>query len=175
MSRFEDFRARLSQNDSKKNQTHTQLLEVVEIECVCWFVLLYSTCASPVVPHPSTRHAHGCLASEIGRDPAFPARYDRTGLSPVASNHTLTSRLHTYRAPGKGLIVQRLIVCGVMCPLVHLLSLSSLIETRETREGTYTQCIEREQEKRRGWSEVGHQSSHSVCVCRDSTDPTTKA
>ena len=55
--------------------------------------LLYSTCASPVVPHPSTRHAHGCLASEIGRDPAFPARYDRTGLSPVASNHTTTSRL----------------------------------------------------------------------------------
>ena len=56
--------------------------------------LLYSTCASPVVPHPSTRHAHGCLASEIGRDPAFPARYDRTGLSPVASNHTMTSRLY---------------------------------------------------------------------------------
>jgi len=26
---------------------------------------LYSTCASPVVPHPSTGHAHGCLASEI--------------------------------------------------------------------------------------------------------------
>ena len=39
---------------------------------------LYSTCASPVVPHLSTRHAHGCLASEIGRDPAFPTRYDRT-------------------------------------------------------------------------------------------------
>ena len=39
---------------------------------------LYSTCASPVVPHPSTGHAHGCLASEIGRDPAFPTRYDRT-------------------------------------------------------------------------------------------------
>jgi len=36
---------------------------------------LYST---PVVPHLSTRHAHGCLASEIGRDPAFPTRYDRT-------------------------------------------------------------------------------------------------
>eukprot|EP00961_Rhodomonas_salina_P137355 1847748-Rhodomonas_salina.1 len=35
-------------------------------------VELYSTCASPVVPHPSARHAHGCLASEIGRDPAFP-------------------------------------------------------------------------------------------------------
>ena len=39
---------------------------------------LYSTCASPVVPHPSTGHAHGCLASEIGRDPAFPTRFDRT-------------------------------------------------------------------------------------------------
>ena len=42
---------------------------------------LYSTCASPVVPHLSTRHAHGCLASEIGRDPAFPTRYDRTESS----------------------------------------------------------------------------------------------
>ena len=42
---------------------------------------LYSTCASPVVPHPSTGHAHGCLASEIGRDPAFPTRYDRTVAS----------------------------------------------------------------------------------------------
>ena len=31
-----------------------------------------------MVPHLSTRHAHGCLASEIGRDPAFPTRYDRT-------------------------------------------------------------------------------------------------
>ena len=47
---------------------------------------LYSTCASPVVPHLSTRHAHGCLASEIGRDPAFPTRYDRTeNSSRVAS------------------------------------------------------------------------------------------
>tara|TARA_B110000503_G_scaffold71151_1_gene110542 strand:- start:444 stop:701 length:258 start_codon:yes stop_codon:yes gene_type:complete len=34
-----------------------------------------------VVPHPSTGHAHGCLASEIGRDPAFPTRYDRTVAS----------------------------------------------------------------------------------------------
>lgn len=34
-----------------------------------------------MVPHPSTRHAHGCLASEIGRDPAFPTRYDRTESS----------------------------------------------------------------------------------------------
>ena len=42
---------------------------------------LYSTCASPVVPHPSTGHAHGCLASEIGRDPAFPTRFDRTVAS----------------------------------------------------------------------------------------------
>ena len=32
---------------------------------------LYSTCASPVDPHLSTRHAHGCIASEIGRDPTF--------------------------------------------------------------------------------------------------------
>ena len=31
-----------------------------------------------MVPHPSTGHAHGCLASEIGRDPAFPTRFDRT-------------------------------------------------------------------------------------------------
>ena len=51
---------------------------------------LYSTCASPLVPHPSTSHAHGCLASEIGRDPAFPTRYDRTegscgGASPDMS------------------------------------------------------------------------------------------
>ena len=43
--------------------------------------ILYSTCASPVVPHPSTGHAHGCLASEIGRDPAFPTRFDRTVAS----------------------------------------------------------------------------------------------
>ena len=41
---------------------------------------LYSTRASPVVPHPSTRRAHGCLASEIGRDPAFPTRFDRTEM-----------------------------------------------------------------------------------------------
>ena len=46
---------------------------------------LYSTCASPVVPHPSTGHAHGCLASEIGRDPAFPTRFDRTVDSPEVS------------------------------------------------------------------------------------------
>jgi hypothetical protein len=46
---------------------------------------LYSTCASPVVPHPSTGHAHGCLASEIGRDPAFPTRFDRTVASPEVS------------------------------------------------------------------------------------------
>jgi hypothetical protein len=39
---------------------------------------LYSTCTSPVVPHLSTRHAHGCLAKEIGQDLAFPTRYDRT-------------------------------------------------------------------------------------------------
>ena len=47
---------------------------------------LYSTCASPVVPHLSTRHAHGCLASEIGRDPAFPTRYDRTENSSRVSS-----------------------------------------------------------------------------------------
>ena len=34
-----------------------------------------------MVPHPSTGHAHGCLASEIGRDPAFPTRFDRTVAS----------------------------------------------------------------------------------------------
>ena len=55
---------------------------------------LYSTCASPVVPHLSTRHAHGCLASEIGRDPAFPTRFDRTENScevtslVIASGHS---------------------------------------------------------------------------------------
>ena len=49
------------------------------------FEELYSTCASPVVPHPSTGHAHGCLASEIGRDPAFPTRFDRTVDSPEVS------------------------------------------------------------------------------------------
>ena len=45
------------------------------------FDKLYSTCASPLVPHASTGHAHGCLASEIGRDPAFPTRFDRTVAS----------------------------------------------------------------------------------------------
>ena len=54
---------------------------------------LYSTCASPVVPHPSTGHAHGCLASEIGRDPAFPTRFDRTVSSPEVS--LLTPSRHT--------------------------------------------------------------------------------
>ena len=54
---------------------------------------LYSTCASPVVPHLSTRHAHGCLASEIGRDPAFPTRFDRTVSSPEVS--LLTPSRHT--------------------------------------------------------------------------------
>ena len=53
---------------------------------------LYSTCASPVVPHPSTGHAHGCLASEIGRDPAFPTRFDRTVGSLEVS--LLASSLH---------------------------------------------------------------------------------
>ena len=38
-----------------------------------------------MVPHPSTGHAHGCLASEIGRDPAFPTRFDRTVDSPEVS------------------------------------------------------------------------------------------
>ena len=61
---------------------------------------LYSTCASPVVPHPSTRHAHGCLASEIRRDPAFPARYDRTGLFPVVSSHS-TSRPFLCKTAGE--------------------------------------------------------------------------
>jgi hypothetical protein len=36
-----------------------------------FFEKLYSTCASPVVPHPSTGHAHGCLASEIGPELAL--------------------------------------------------------------------------------------------------------
>ena len=36
------------------------------------------------VQNPSTGHAYGCLASEIGRDPAFPTKYDRTQLSPRA-------------------------------------------------------------------------------------------
>ena len=60
---------------------------------------LYSTCASPVVPHPSTGHAHGCLASEIGRDPAFPTRFDRTVSSPEVS--LLTPSRHTI-GPWKG-------------------------------------------------------------------------
>jgi hypothetical protein len=52
-----------------------------------------------VVPHPSTRHAHGCLASEIGRDPAFPTRYDRTesftrALNPDPS-HIYIDNIHT--------------------------------------------------------------------------------
>ena len=38
-----------------------------------------------MVPHPSTGHAHGRLASEIGRDPAFPTRFDRTVSSPEVS------------------------------------------------------------------------------------------
>ena len=46
---------------------------------------MISTGTSPVVPHPSTGHAHGCLASEIGRDPAFPTRFDRTVDSPEVS------------------------------------------------------------------------------------------
>ena len=62
---------------------------------------LYSTCASPVVPHPSTGHAHGCLASEIGRDPAFPTRYDRTVDSPEVS--LLTPSRQRFGA-GKGLV-----------------------------------------------------------------------
>ena len=61
---------------------------------------LYSTCASPVVPHLSTRHAHGCLASEIGRDPAFPTRFDRTENScevtslVIASGHSAQEHMH---------------------------------------------------------------------------------
>jgi hypothetical protein len=62
-------------------------------------IRLYSTCASPVVPHPSTGHAHGCLASEIGRDPAFPTRFDRTVSSPEVS--LLTPSRHTI-GPWKG-------------------------------------------------------------------------
>ena len=46
-----------------------------------------------MVPHPSTGHAHGCLASEIGRDPAFPTRFDRTVSSPEVS--LLTPSRHT--------------------------------------------------------------------------------
>jgi hypothetical protein len=66
--------------------------------------ILYSTCASPVVPHPSTGHAHGCLASEIGRDPAFPTRYDRTVDSPEVS--LLTPSRQRFGA-GKGLSRER--------------------------------------------------------------------
>ena len=62
-------------------------------------IRLYSTCASPVVPHPSTGHAHGCLASEIVRDPAFPTRFDRTVSSPEVS--LLTPSRHTI-GPWKG-------------------------------------------------------------------------
>lgn len=63
---------------------------------------LYSTCASPVVPHLSTRHAHGCLASEIGRDPAFPTRYDRTEDSCRVTSPD-NKRLHS---PGAIIIVE---------------------------------------------------------------------
>ena len=58
--------------------TRHSLTQVIIFTRKIRFGRLYSTCASPVVPHLSTRHAHGCLASEIGRDPAFPTRYDRT-------------------------------------------------------------------------------------------------
>jgi hypothetical protein len=58
--------------------TRHSLTQVIIFTRKIKFGRLYSTCASPVVPHLSTRHAHGCLASEIGRDPAFPTRYDRT-------------------------------------------------------------------------------------------------
>ena len=54
-----------------------------------------------MVPHPSTGHAHGCLASEIGRDPAFPTRYDRTVDSPEVS--LLTPSRQRFGA-GKGLV-----------------------------------------------------------------------
>ena len=64
----------LSQPEIGKNERHIH----INIDKVRE---LYSTCASPVVPHPSTGHAHGCLASEIGRDPAFPTRFDRTVAS----------------------------------------------------------------------------------------------
>ena len=60
---------------------------------------LYSTCASPLVPHASTGHAHGCLASEIGRDPAFPTRFDRTVDSPEVS--LLTPGCTCNNAPGR--------------------------------------------------------------------------
>ena len=54
-----------------------------------------------MVPHPSTGHAHGCLASEIGRDPAFPTRFDRTVDSPEVS--LLTPSRQRFGA-GKGLV-----------------------------------------------------------------------
>ena len=69
---------------------------------------LYSTCASPVVPHPSTRHAHGCLASEIGRDPAFPTRYDRTeSPSEGVSLTRVTTEVRGAGGPAKGLRRER--------------------------------------------------------------------
>ena len=39
--------------------------------------LLTTRCVSPVVTHPSTRHAQGCLTSQIGRDTVFSTWYDR--------------------------------------------------------------------------------------------------
>ena len=76
---------------SKRTREFNQKVQVQPAQVISFirkemFGRLYSTCASPVVPHLSTRHAHGCLASEIGRDPAFPTRYDRTeNSSRVAS------------------------------------------------------------------------------------------
>ena len=59
-----------------------------------------------MVPHPSTGHAHGCLASEIGRDPAFPTRFDRTVDSPEVSLLT-PSRLIIRRWEGTDLIMEK--------------------------------------------------------------------
>jgi hypothetical protein len=52
---------------------------------------LLSTCSSPLGPHPSTGHVHGCLGSEIGRDPVLPTRFDRRSRSshPILYRYSL--------------------------------------------------------------------------------------
>ena len=87
---FESKRQVLTSCGPQSTPTQTKKIKFLEKEIR---ERLYSTCASPVVPHPSTGHAHGCLASEIGRDPAFPTRFDRTVSSPEVS--LLTPSRHT--------------------------------------------------------------------------------
>ena len=45
----------------------------------------------PVGPPPETGHVHGCLGSEIGRDPVLPTRFDRRSRSshPILYRYSL--------------------------------------------------------------------------------------